>query len=188
MDAIPKGLRSRAQGAKQPWGTSAQFNQPQRGCAWYRYDRKMPQSLASVYLHAVFSTKSRYPFLDDREHRLRVHAYIAEVSNRLDCPAIEVGGVGDHVHILARFSRTTKIADWIRETKRVSSGFVKETIPSFSWQAGYGVFSVDPNRAVLIVEYIRSQEEHHRHLGFQDEFRRLMREHDLTWDERYVWD
>ncbi len=147
----------------------------------------MPQSLAVVYVHTIFSTKDRQPFLTESDYRRRAHAYIAEVSSRLECPAIEVGGVADHVHVLARLSRTISIADWIRETKRVSSSFIKETIPSFSWQGGYGVFSVDADRMELAADYIRRQEEHHLTTTFQNEFRRLMREHDIALDERYVW-
>ena len=100
----------------------------------------MPQSLSSVYLHAVYSTLGRAPHLSDPEFRARVHAYIAEVSNRLKCPAIEVGGTEDHVHVLARFGKGITISDWLKETKRVSSVFIKETYPSFAWQAGYGSF------------------------------------------------
>lgn len=101
---------------------------------------------------------------------------------------IEVGGHEDHVHMLARFGRTISVADWMRETKRVSSVFVRQRLPAFSWQNGYGVFAVDSARLDSVVVYIRDQEEHHQKVSFQDEFRRLLTEHSLEWDERYVWD
>jgi putative transposase len=66
----------------------------------------MPQSLSVVYLHLVFSTKDRCPFLRDQKLRLTLHAYLGEVSKRLDCHPILVGGIEDHVHVLARFGRT----------------------------------------------------------------------------------
>ena len=58
----------------------------------------------------------------------------------------------------------------------------------FLWQSGYGVFGVDRQGVDRVAEYIQSQEEHHRKVSFEDELRSLMREHDIEWDERYVWD
>jgi hypothetical protein len=91
-----------------------------------------------------------------------------------------------------RFGRTITQADWIKEVKRVSSGWVKEHDPiscsDFTWQAGYGVFSVSASRLDAVREYIGTQEAHHRKTTFQDEFRALLRKHGVEWDERYVWD
>ena len=81
----------------------------------------MPQSLAAVYLHLVFSTKDRFPFLNDESLRRRLHEYLGGVTKTLDCPPLRVGGVEDHVHLLVRFGRTVSIADWVKEVKRVSS-------------------------------------------------------------------
>jgi REP element-mobilizing transposase RayT len=101
---------------------------------------------------------------------------------------IEVGGVEDHVHILFRLARTQNIADWMREVKRASSSHIKTKVPGFSWQSGYAAFSVDPTRLAQIATYVRDQEAHHRKLSFQQEFRVLLTEHSIVWDERYVWD
>ena len=86
----------------------------------------MPQSLSVVYLHLVFSTKDRRPFLHDPTVREAAHAYLGEISKRLDCPPIMIGGVEDHVHILARFGRTIAQAEWVKELKRVSNAWMKE--------------------------------------------------------------
>ena len=118
----------------------------------------MSQSLASIYLHAVFSTRDRQQFLRDGR---RLWAYIAGVSNERACPAIEVGGHVDHVHVLARFGKEITVADWIRDMKRASSSFMKESEPSFFWQAGYGVFSVEAANVDKVAAYIRNQEQHH---------------------------
>src|SRR5258708_31168472 len=85
----------------------------------------MPQSLSAVYIHLVFSTKDRRPWLRDRSLRKSLHAYVGSVSKQLDCPALIVGGVEDHVHLLARFARTITQADWVKELKRVSSTWLK---------------------------------------------------------------
>ena len=151
----------------------------------------MPQSLSVVYLHLVFSTKHRQPFLQDRDLRAEIHAWLGAASRELDCPPVLVGGVEDHVHILARHGRTVSQADWVKEIKRTSSLWIKQREPKlidFAWQAGYGVFSVSVSNVARVRAYIAGQEAHHQKAGFQDEFRALLRKHEEAWDERYVWD
>ena len=86
----------------------------------------MPQSLSAVYIHLVFSTKERRPFLRDRETREALHTYFGGISKRLDCPPIIVGGMEDHVHLLARLGRQVTQAEWVKELKRVSNLWIKE--------------------------------------------------------------
>jgi putative transposase len=151
----------------------------------------MPQSLANVLLHIVFSTKERRALLQNAELRDEMHRYIAGVSVNLRCPAIIVGGATDHVHMLANQSRTIAFAEWVKELKRASSLWAKKKSPQwglFQWQAGYGAFSVSQSQKHRVQEYIRSQEDHHRQLSFQDEFRQLLAKHRIVFDERHVWD
>jgi putative transposase len=151
----------------------------------------MPQSLANALMHIVFSTKERRALLQNDDLRIEMHRYLAGISAKLDCPAIIVGGANDHVHLLANQARTIALAEWVKELKRVSSVWAKEKSPQwslFQWQAGYGAFSVSQSQKTRVEEYIRSQEEHHRSSSFQDEFRRLLKRHDIAFDERYVWD
>ena len=102
----------------------------------------MPQSLASIHVHVVFSTKNRAPLLDGKSDVGAVHAYLAEIAKRLDCPPVAVGGTNDHVHLLVRLGRSISIADMVKELKRASTSWIKQTVPHFAWQAGYGAFSV----------------------------------------------
>jgi putative transposase len=151
----------------------------------------MPQSLSVVYLHLVFSTKERRPWLRDPILRAEMHAWLGGASRKLGCPTILVGGVEDHVHLLARYGRTISQADWVKELKRTSSLWIKERDPAsqdFAWQAGYGIFGVCTSRLDVVRNYIARQEEHHGTRTFQDEFRTLLEEHGEAWDERYVWD
>ncbi|MDF1814572.1 MAG: IS200/IS605 family transposase [Verrucomicrobiales bacterium] len=151
----------------------------------------MPQSLDQVYLHTIFSTKDRYPFFDTPELQRELHAYLAGVSNQLKCPAIKIGGVSDHVHLLTRLPRTITIADFVKETKRFSSLWLHERSREWSvfhWQAGYGVFSVSASNVEQVEKYISGQNEHHRTQSFQDEYREFLRRHEVDFDERYVWD
>jgi putative transposase len=151
----------------------------------------MSQSLSQIYLHLVFSTKLRQPFLADRDFRFRAHSYLAGICNHQQCPAIKVGGVEDHVHILCRLAKTMDVATLVREIKRDSSKWVKEAQPQlldFHWQTGYGAFSLSPSHVDDLTGYIDNQEEHHRKVSFQDEFRRLCRLYGVELDERYAWE
>ncbi len=149
----------------------------------------MPQSLSVVYIHLVFSTKERRPFLRDPKLRQSVHAYLGEISKRLDCAPIVVGGVEDHVHLLARLGRTITQADWVKELKRVSNDWIQnQGIADFQWQIGYAAFSVSQSNLEHVKDYIVRQEEHHQKRSFQDELRALLRKHDTDWDEKYLGD
>jgi REP element-mobilizing transposase RayT len=151
----------------------------------------MSQSLVQIYLHIVFSTKHRQPFLKDKTFRERVHAYLHGILENLKCPSLRIGGTEDHVHILCRFSKGIELEDLMRELKRGSSKWIKIEPPrlgDFHWQAGYGAFSISPSHVPALTEYIANQEEHHRHESFQDEFRRLCKKYGVALDERYVWD
>jgi len=151
----------------------------------------MPQSLAAVHVHLIFSTKDRYPFLHDMNLREELHSYLGGISKQLDCPPIRVGGVEDHVHILARLGRSISLADWTKELKRVSNLWLKEQSPDlgkFQWQAGYAAFSVSQSNLEQVKVYVAEQEEHHRKISFQDELRAFFRKHEMDYDERYVWD
>ncbi|HXF38535.1 MAG TPA: transposase [Blastocatellia bacterium] len=109
----------------------------------------------------------------------------------MECSPIIVGGVEDHVHMLARLSRTITQAEWVKELKRVSSLWLKEQdgrYADFYWQAGYACFSVSQSNLDRVKAYITNQERHHHKISFQDELRALFRKHGLEWDERYVWD
>ena len=151
----------------------------------------MSQSLSNVVVHLIFSTKDRRPFLTDPHIREQMHAELGGTSKTLNCLPIITGGVADHIHLLARQARTISLADWVKELKRVTSMWIKEKGPqfeSFSWQAGYGAFSVSQSQLGNVIEYIQHQEEHHRKTDFKTEFRRFLERHEMEYDERYVWD
>lgn len=151
----------------------------------------MGHSLSAVYIHGVFSTKNRHPYFEERALRDQLHTVLAGISNQRGCQSLQVGGVADHGHILARMNRTVTIADWMKEVKRESSIWVKQIEPlftDFQWQSGYGAFSIAYRLLEDTTRYIAQQERHHQALTFQDEYRLLLSRHGLEWDERYVWD
>ncbi|RBP35517.1 REP element-mobilizing transposase RayT [Roseimicrobium gellanilyticum] len=151
----------------------------------------MAQSLSKVLLHVVYSTKDRAPWLSDPVVRKDLYAYMASIMNAMDCPALLINGVADHVHTLCQLSRKVAICDLLEEIKKQPSKWLKTqgtSYQGFHWQAGYGVFSVSESKGEDVKAYIQNQEEHHRKVSFQDEFRRLCEKHAVPLDERYAWD
>ena len=150
----------------------------------------MPQSLSFLLIHIVFSTKDRAAVLDSTV-RPSLHAYLATVARGADCECYRVGGVADHVHLAVRLSRTVTTAKLVEELKTSSSKWLKTQSPglaAFSWQRGYGAFSVGPSDLDALRNYIDDQEEHHRTRTFQDEYRVFLTKYGIGFDERHVWD
>ena len=152
----------------------------------------MSQSLAKVIVHIVYSTKHRQSWLKDPGLRSELYAYNATVlKNDVDSPAILINGVEDHLHILCLLSRKFAIMDVIKASKTETSKWLKKqgvAYADFQWQAGYGAFSVSESDVEQVKRYIAGQEEHHKHVSFQDEFREICKKHGIEIDERYVWD
>ena len=150
----------------------------------------MPQSLAKILVHLVFSTKHRKRRIS-RDIREELHAYLVGVLRNHDSPALLINSVEDHVHILFRLSRNCAVKTIVEEVKKSSSKWIKtkgEQFQGFYWQSGYGAFSVSPSMVHSVKRYIANQEEHHRTMTFQEEFRKILEKHGIEFDERYVWD
>jgi putative transposase len=150
----------------------------------------MPQSLARILVHLIFSTKNREPFLG-LDLQAELHPYLSGVLDNAGCPSIQVGGVEDHVHLLFGLSRTLTVAQVVENVKTSSSKWIKTqgaSLGHFYWQAGYGAFSVSQSNAAAVVRYIQNQAEHHRRESFQDEYRKFLQRYQIPYDEKYVWD
>ncbi len=151
----------------------------------------MPQSLAQIWLHLVFSTKDRRPWLQEPSFRNEMFQLLAHHVKQTQCLCASVGGYIDHVHLLVALSRTLTVAKLIERIKTETSKWAKKASPSssdFSWQAGYGAFSVSHSICDSVVSYIENQERHHARISFQDEFRLICQKHNVLFDERFVWD
>ena len=152
----------------------------------------MPQSLAKVLVHIVYSTKGRHAWLKDIEMRKELYAIKATVlRDNVDSPALIINGVEDHIHAFCLLSRKFAIKDVIQEAKTETTKWIKKQGPEYSdfnWQSGYGIFSVSESNVEKVKQYIANQQEHHKKRTFQDEFRELCKRHGIEIDERYVWD
>ena len=156
----------------------------------------MPQSLSRITLHLIFSTKKRRRVFLLPNMRDAVAGYITGILKNQGCILIRIGVVTDHLHILYAQSRTKTVAEVVAAVKRESSSWIKKQswahmnpdFAQFHWQNGYGVFSVSESRVEDTVKYIDNQMEHHKRISFQDEYREFLKNHNIPFDERYVWE
>ena len=150
----------------------------------------MPQSLANILIHLTFSTKERRPFIRADVER-DLHRYVAAIRANQGCPAHEVNGTEDHIHICLSLSRTMAVAALVEEVKRSSSKWIQtkgDAYRHFAWQAGYAAFSIGQSGLDRLKRYIASQKEHHSKRDFEAELRTLLTKYKVDHDERYVWD
>lgn len=150
----------------------------------------MGQSLVNNYIHIIFSTKHRQPFITppiDAE----LYSYIGGICKNLECTPIKIGGHLDHVHILCLLSKKVALVKLLEELKSHSSRWIKakaESLKEFYWQDGYGAFSVNPSQVDVVTEYISKQHIHHAKTTYQEEYRAFLKKYKMEYDERYVWD
>jgi REP element-mobilizing transposase RayT len=120
-----------------------------------------------------------------------MHRCLGGILNKLNCQPIIVGGVEDHVHFLCGLSRTCEAAAMIKEVKRGSSLWVKTKgshLRGFGWQNGYGIFSIGFSQVETVRRHIAQQEDRHRKVSFQEEYRDFLRRYEIEFDEWFVWD
>ena len=151
---------------------------------------EVPGTYAQILLHVVFSTKRRVPAITPDLQR-RLYDYIGGIIRGEKGVLYEIGGMPDHVHLLFRWRTDESTANLMRQVKSRSSRWVHQTFANqrdFQWQDGYGVFSVSQSRCESVKQYIREQAQHHCQRPFEDEFRELLKAHEIQYDERYLLD
>ena len=150
----------------------------------------MSQSLSSILIHLVFSTKNREPFITPIIE-VELHPYMAKIFRELKSPSLAIDGTNDHVHVLFSLARVITVADLVEELKTSTSKWIKtkgREFRAFQWQGGYGAFSIGQSNVEVLKRYIRNQKAHHRRVSFQDEYRKFLKSYEIDYDERYVWD
>ena len=146
----------------------------------------MGSTFFSLHYHIVFSTKERRPLIRT-EWRPRVHAYLGGMIRKVNGVAEIVGGVNDHVHLLASLRPVHCISDLLRDLKKESTNWIKEKFDlSFCWQEGYAAFTVSPSAIPSVRNYIARQEAHHGKHSYVDELKGLLNKAGIEYDERYL--
>ena len=147
-------------------------------------------TFSKLLYHIVFSTKHRRRDIDANIQE-RLYEYIGGVIRKIDGSLIEIGGVEDHVHILAHLAAKKSVSDSIRDIKTNSSKWMNEisdTYRRFGWQKGYGAFTVSFSQVEPVRNYIQNQHEHHRVKTFKEEFIELLKRHNIAFDEKYLFE
>ncbi len=150
----------------------------------------MPQSLSSILIHLIFSTKNRERFITEAIEK-ELHPYMAKIFRELKSPTLTIGGTDDHLHILFSLARTIEVAELIEKVKTKTSKWLKtkgQEFENFRWQRGYGAFSIGQSQVETLKRYIARQRIHHQRVTFQDEYRKFLKRYGIDYDERYVWD
>lgn len=148
----------------------------------------MGQSLSQMYIHLVFGTKLRYPYINENVSD-SLHAYIAGILKNLESPALKINSVPDHIHILFRLSKNYSLAKVVEEVKKQSSKWMKEQgVTGFTWQGGYGAFSISSYKVEIVKNYIIRQQEHHKIVSYKDEVEKFIKDYKLNnYDTKYFW-
>ena len=147
----------------------------------------MPHTYTKLLFHIVFSTKERFKFIAD-DKRARIYEYIGGTIRGLGGICIEIGGVEDHVHILAALKPTISVAKLIQDLKPAVTNWAREYIhPKFEWQNGYGAFTVGESQVEAVRAYIRGQKEHHKKMVFDEEFQELLNRANIEFEEQFLW-
>ena len=145
-------------------------------------------SYVNLIYHIVFSTKDRKPLITP-EYEPRLYEYIGGILKGTGGVSLGIDGVEDHVHVLAKLRPDRALSDVLRDLKSNASGWMHDVFPEvrdFSWQRGYGAFSVSQSNVEEVRRYLQRQKEHHQRHSSRDEFKRLLRVNEVEFDERYL--
>ena len=146
----------------------------------------MPHTYSTNLVHSVFSTKGRADSIPDQV-RERLYAYVFGIARNLGIEILAIGGTANHIHILIALPAKCPLSYAVRDLKANSSRWMSENGPRFSWQEGFGAFSVSPSQAGVVIAYIRNQVEHHRKRTFEEEFLLLLKKSGIEYDPKYVF-
>lgn len=146
----------------------------------------MPHTYCTNLIHCVFSTKERTNSIADNI-REQLFAYLFGIAKNLHVEILALGGTANHIHILIAVPTKESLSDIIRDLKANSSRWMSEKHHEFSWQQGFGAFSVSPSQVQTVKRYIRNQAEHHTKRNFEEEFLLLLKKSGIDYDPQYVF-
>lgn len=150
----------------------------------------MANTYTQIYIHIVFAVKGRQNLLLKRG-RNELYKYITGIITNKGQNLIAINGMPDHIHILIGLNPDKSVSDIVRDIKANSSRFIDEKKwinGIFEWQTGYGAFSVGKDGLESVIKYIENQEQHHQNKSFKDEYIAILRESDIVFDMKYIFD
>ena len=146
----------------------------------------MPHTYCTNLIHCVFSTKERDNSIADNI-REPLFAYTFGIAKNIHVEILAIGGTANHIHILIALPAKESLSNTIRDLKANSSRWMSEKYHEFSWQQGFGAFSVSPSQVQAVKRYIRHQAEHHAKRSFEEEFVLLLKKSGVDYDPQYAF-
>ena len=150
----------------------------------------MANTYTNLHYHVIFSTKNREPWIR-QEFETRIWEYIGGIARDIHAKPIQIGGTDDHLHILLGLPPSISVSEALKKLKGGSSGWIKENFAGcrgFSWQDGYGGFTVSQSQVQEVTNYIATQREHHRFKSYQEEYLAFLDKNGIAYDKKYLWD
>jgi len=150
----------------------------------------MANTYTQIHIHAVFAVQNRISLIK-KEWQNRLYQYIVAIIQNNGHRVLSIGGMPDHVHVLFGFRPTQSLSELMQNVKRNSSEWInkeKLVLGRFSWQEGYGAFSYSKSQILQVIKYIENQEEHHRKRTFIEEYRKILNDLDIEYDEKYIFE
>ena len=149
----------------------------------------MANTFTQIHIHIVFAVQNRISFIH-KDWQERLYKYIIAVIQKHGHKVLSIGGMPDHIHILCGFRPTQALSNLIQEVKRDTSEWINQkkfVERRFAWQEGYGAFSYSKSHIANVVKYIESQEEHHKKRTFIIEYKKILKNFNIEYDERYIF-
>ncbi len=148
----------------------------------------MSDSYTNLLYHIVFSTKDRRPLITP-DYEVRLYNYLGGTVRKVGGISLELNGTEDHVHLLAKLRPDCALSDVLRDLKANATGWMHDVFPTlenFSWQRGYGAFTVSYSNVETVRQYIARQKEHHQKISFREEFIEFLQANGIEYDERFI--
>ena len=145
----------------------------------------MAHSYTNLIFHIVYGTSERRPFIDE-EFQPRLYEYVGGTIRGLKGISLEIGGVEDHIHILAKLPPTITVSDFLEKLKANTSKWAKSVRRGFGWQDGYAAFTVSESQVERVRQYIQNQRKHHAKSSFRDELIALLEAHGVKYDPNRI--
>lgn len=141
-----------------------------------------------IFYQIIFSTKNREPSLAEA-HAEELYKYIWGICKERNCRLYRIGGIEDHLHIFSDLHPSISLSDYIKEIKQGSGNWMKHNglFPAFNgWQDGYGAFTYNSKEKDAVIAYVKNQKAHHKTEGFREEYRRILQENGVAFEEKYL--
>ena len=150
----------------------------------------MANTFTQIYIHNVFAVDFHKALISPTWEE-ELYKYLSGIVQNQDQKMLAVNGVTDHIHFLIGMKPTCRLSDLMREIKKSTNEFInnkKFTKNKFAWQEGYGSVSVSRGELDKVAKYVMNQKEHHKQKSFKEEYLQILKDNDIKYDDRYLFD